>query len=80
VSSAPCAKARPEHYEQEKHMQLIDPTNTELYKLVLQDAPYVLWAYAILWLSLAGYVTFILRRLLKIEKEIDLLEEAVDKK
>lgn len=58
----------------------VDPTNMELYKLALQDAPYVIWAYGILWASLAGYVTFILARMLKIEKEINLLQKAVDKK
>ncbi|MBK5211489.1 MAG: CcmD family protein [Coriobacteriia bacterium] len=52
-------------------------TNSELYKLVLQDAPYVIWAYAILWIALCGYVTFILRRMLKIEKEIDVLSDTV---
>lgn len=61
-------------------MNLIDPTNTELYTLALQDAPYVIWAYGLLWAALCGYVTFILARMLKMEKEIDLLQDVVDKK
>lgn len=61
-------------------MNLIDPTNTELYKLVLTDAPYVIAAYGILWLALCGYVTLTLGRILKMDKEVSLLEDAVAKK
>lgn len=56
----------------------MDPTNAELYKLVLADAPYVIWAYGIIWLAMIGYVTFILRRVLRVEKEIDVLENVVE--
>lgn len=52
-------------------------TNAELYSLVLKDAPYVIWAYGIIWAAMIGYVTFILRRMLKIEKEISILSEVV---
>ncbi|MCL2818222.1 MAG: CcmD family protein [Actinomycetia bacterium] len=55
---------------------MIDPTNTELYDLVLRDAPYVIAAYGILWIALCGYVTFMLSRMLKMSKEISLLEDA----
>lgn len=58
---------------------MIDPTNTELYDLVLQDAPFVIAAYGILWLGLCAYVTFMLSRMLKMGKELTLLEDAVDK-
>ncbi|MCL2491841.1 MAG: CcmD family protein [Coriobacteriia bacterium] len=58
---------------------MIDPTNTELYDLVLQDAPFVIAAYGILWLGLCAYVTFMLTRMLKMGKELTLLEDAVDK-
>lgn len=61
-------------------MNLIDPTNTELYKLALTDAPYVIAAYAILWMALAGYVTMILRRMIKIEKQIDVLSQTIESK
>jgi CcmD family protein len=62
-----------------KTMQLIDPTNTELYKLALHDVPYVIAAYAVLWLALVGYVSLILRRMFKIERDIEVLEDAVNK-
>lgn len=56
---------------------MVDATNSLLYKLVLQDAPFVIAAYAILWFALAGYVTMTLRRLVKLDKEVKLLEDAV---
>jgi CcmD family protein len=52
-------------------------TNTELYALVLQDAPYVIAAYAILWVALIVYVTMVLRRIMRLEKEVTVLEESV---
>lgn len=54
-----------------------DPTNLELYALALVDAPYVIGAYAILWVSFVGYVTIVLRRMMRLEKEVAVLEEAV---
>jgi CcmD family protein len=56
---------------------MVDATNSLLYRLVLTDAPYVIAAYAILWLALAGYVTITLRRLMKLDKEVKLLEGAI---
>ncbi|MCL2655314.1 MAG: CcmD family protein [Coriobacteriia bacterium] len=56
---------------------MVDATNSLLYQLVLKDAPYVIAAYAVLWLALAGYVTVTLRRLMKLDKEVKLLEDAV---
>jgi CcmD family protein len=55
---------------------LLDPTNKELYTLVLADAPYVIAAYAVLWIALIVYITMVLRRLLRLEKEMTVLEEA----
>jgi CcmD family protein len=54
----------------------MDPTNAELYKLVLPDAPYVVAAYGVLWVALVGYVSIVLSRLMKLEKEMQLVEEA----
>jgi CcmD family protein len=59
---------------------MIDPTNTELYSLVLHDAPFVIAAYGLLWLALCGYVTFILARMMRMKKELSLLEEAFEKR
>jgi CcmD family protein len=54
----------------------MDPTNAELYKLVLPDAPYVVAAYGVLWVALVGYVSLVLSRLMKLEKEMQLVEES----
>jgi CcmD family protein len=54
----------------------MDPTNAELYKLVLPDFPYVVAAYAVLWVALIAYVSMVLSRLMKLEKEIHVVEES----
>jgi CcmD family protein len=53
----------------------MDPTNAELYKLVLPDAPFVVAAYGVLWIALVGYVSLVLMRLMKLEKQMQLIEE-----
>ena len=58
----------------------MDPTNKELYDLVLVDAPYVIAAYGVLWLSLTVYVTMVLRRLMRLEKEIEIVESSVKRR
>jgi hypothetical protein len=56
-------------------------TNTELlnqlYSLARIDAKYVVAAYAILWVALIGYVTIVLRRIMRLEKEVTVVEESV---
>ena len=58
----------------------MDATNLELYRLVIADAPYVIAAYAILWFTLIVYVTMVLRRILKLEREVQVLEESAARK
>jgi CcmD family protein len=58
----------------------MDATNAELYKLVLADAPYVIAAYAILWVALIAYITTVLTRLMRLEKEMAVLETAAAKR
>ena len=55
---------------------MLEATNRELYTLVLADAPYVIAAYAILWVALVVYITTVLRRLMRVESEMAVLEEA----
>ena len=59
---------------------MVDPTNAELYRLVLADAPYVIIAYAILWATLVVYVTMVLRRIMKLEKEVAILEDSTQRR
>jgi CcmD family protein len=55
-------------------------TNTEIYTLILHDAPYVIAAYAILWVALIVYVTLVLRRIMRLEKEVVVVEDAVSRR
>jgi CcmD family protein len=54
-----------------------DTVLVEIYKTVLNAAPYVLAAYALLWVGLFGYVAFIMVRMNGLEKQIAVLEEAI---
>jgi CcmD family protein len=58
----------------------MDPTNAELYKLVLPDAKFVIAAYGVLWVALVGYVSLVLMRLMKLEKQMQLIEETRERK
>jgi hypothetical protein len=49
----------------------MDPTNAELYKLVMPDAPYVIAAL---------YVSLVLMRLTRLEKEMRVIEESCSRK
>jgi len=55
----------------------MDPVLSEIYKTVLGAAPYVLAAYALLWVGLMGYIALGIRRVSALEKELTILEEAV---
>lgn len=55
----------------------MDPVLSAIYKTVLDAAPYVLAAYALLWIGLMGYIAFGIRRVSALEKELAVLEEAV---
>lgn len=58
----------------------MDATNLELYRLAIADAPFVIAAYAILWVAFVVYLTMVLRRLIGLEKEISVLEDAVGRR
>jgi hypothetical protein len=58
----------------------MDPTNQELYQLALQDLPYLIAGYAVLWLALIGYVTIVLRRIMRLEKQTATIEESIERR
>jgi CcmD family protein len=58
----------------------MDPTNQELYRLAIQDLPYLIAGYAVLWIALVGYVTLVLRRIMKLEKQTQVIEEAMERR
>ena len=58
----------------------MDPVLEEIYRTVLGAAPYVLAAYTLLWVGLFGYVFLTLRRVARVETEIAVLEESLERR
>ncbi len=58
----------------------MDPTLQEIYSLVLKQWPLVAGAYSILWVALIVYIGMIMARLGRLEKEIQVLSEAVERR
>lgn len=57
----------------------MDPVLAEIYSTVLTAAPYVIAAYALIFLILLVYVAFIMTKLKNTEKKIEALSEHVDR-
>lgn len=58
----------------------MNPILADIYSTVLPSAPYLIAAYAIIWLVLLVYVLIVVRGLKKTEAQMTLLEEAVARK
>ncbi len=52
----------------------------EIYSTILPSAPYIIAAYALIWLVLFVYVFIIMRGLKKTEDQMAVLEEALAEK
>lgn len=52
----------------------------EIYSTIIPSAPYIIAAYALLWLALLVYVFIIVRGLKKTEAQMAVLEEAIAEK
>ena len=55
----------------------MNPILSDIYSTVLPSAPFVIAAYALVWLALFVYVMIVVRGLKKTEAQIAVLEEAV---
>lgn len=55
----------------------MNPVLEEIYSTILPSAPYLIAAYALIWVALLVYVLMIMRGTKRAEKQIALLEEAV---
>lgn len=55
----------------------MDPVLQEIYKTVLDAAPFVIAAYTLLWVGLFGFVFLVLRRVTRVEKELAVVEESL---
>ena len=58
----------------------MDPVLAQIYQLVVPSLPYVIGAYGILWLGLMIYVGVTLNRLGKLEQQLALVEDAMEKR
>jgi hypothetical protein len=58
----------------------MDPILAEIYSSVLGAAPYVIAAYALMWVILLAYVLIVSMSYKKTEKQIAALEEALRNK
>ena len=58
----------------------MDPILAEIYSTILPSAPYVIAAYALIWVALLVYVLMIMRGTKKATAQIALLVEEVQEK
>lgn len=58
----------------------MDPVLQEIYKTVIDAAPFVLAAYTLLWVGLFGFIVFVLRRVTRVERELSVVEEALERR
>ncbi|MBC2888412.1 MULTISPECIES: heme exporter protein CcmD [Gordonibacter] len=56
----------------------MNPVLVEIYSTILPAAPYVIGAYALMFLALFVYVFMVVRGLKKTEKQMAVLEEAIE--
>ena len=55
----------------------MNPILADIYSTILPSAPYIIAAYALLWVALLVYVLMIFRGIKKATAQLTLLEEAV---
>ena len=49
----------------------------EIYATILPSAPFIIAAYALVWLAMFVYVVYAIRRFNSVEKQLALVEQAV---
>lgn len=57
----------------------MNPILADMYSTVIPSAPFIIAAYALVWLILLVYVAVIVHGLKKTEAQVALLEESVQK-
>jgi len=55
----------------------MNPVLEQIYSLVVPSAPYIIVAYALIWVALFGYVFFVSLRLGRIETQMSVLEDTM---
>lgn len=56
---------------------MMNPVLAEIYSTVIPSAPYIIAAYALIWVVLLVYVLIIMRGTKKAQQQVMLLEEQV---
>ncbi|MEY8562860.1 hypothetical protein AALA21_07355 [Eggerthellaceae bacterium 3-80] len=56
---------------------MMNPVLAEIYSTILPSAPFIIAAYALMWLVLLIYVVMVVRGLKKTEAQMSILEEQV---
>ena len=56
----------------------MDPILADIYSTVIPSAPYIIAAYALLWVALLVYLLMIARGTKKAQAQLQLLEEAME--
>ncbi len=52
----------------------------DLYAAVIPQAPYIIGAYGLIWVGLLGFVYMVFGRIGRLEKELRVLEESVERR
>ncbi len=52
----------------------------DIYSAVMPQAPYVIGAYGLIWVALLGFVGMVFNRLRRLDKEIAVLEESLERR
>ena len=58
----------------------MNPILADMYSTVIPSAPFIIAAYALVWVALLIYVAITISGLKKTEAQMAVLEEALDKK
>lgn len=56
----------------------MNPVLADIYSTILPSAPFVIAAYALLWVALLAFVLVIMRGIKKSEAQVAVLEEALE--
>ncbi|MCR5845020.1 MAG: CcmD family protein [bacterium] len=56
----------------------MNPILADIYSTVVPSAPYIIAAYALIWVALLVYVVFVVKGLRKTEREIAALEALIE--
>lgn len=58
----------------------MDPVLADAYSTVLSGAPYVIGAYALIWVVLFAFVIALLAKFKKTQRDIDDLRESIERR